>query len=1766
MDRIKRLLTAILCIMIITVMCLPSYAESGNNADAGSSSSDAAGAEAADTDTASDTDADVDTSDPDQTILYIEQSVLHTPDTENIVVAVADPSRQVTDAVLYYTENSGSMKTVSCSRTADQAMLFSLSYETVSEDFAVTLDKCVYNYTSSNNTTISEDEIDFGDDSSQTSFLVTNVAADDPASVSSDPSDALSDNDGTSTTAYTINDDGSFVKADSISDALEKAGADPDTVNQGTENQNKTNDASSASDTENGLLASATTVAEGLAALSTETAAADDTVSAESSNLVVAIDPGHDSTHTGASGNGLKEEELNLKVALACKAELETYAGVTVYMTHSTLNCPYPGTTSGEDNESRIKAAAAAGADVYVALHMNSAGETAHGALIFVQNSNWKPAVAEEGSNLGKRILAEINKLGITTNSWGNGIVARDSTNGSTYPDGSIADYLTVNNDCKEYGIPGIIVEHAFLSNASDAAFLSSDTNLTALGKADAAGIAQQYSLKKKSDPDVSVSNRNDFDGSFHITAENLATGRTVEAHISCGGQSETVTDMTETSYGTYELDDSRDNHDSLSGSYSVAVYYAGSSTKLCSTSFTLYDSSVTFDASYTDGHLDIGAYAAITNPSNDIAQVYFPIWSSEGGQNDLVWCAGKRNGNTWSVSENLESHQSYGEYKIHCYVKLTDGSMIFIGSKSITVTKPSADSISVTNVNRTAGTFDAVVSGIHSALGVDTVYIPVWSKSDQSNIKWYTASAQSDGTYIAHVDLANHDYQIGTYSIHAYLVDKLQMMTFIGATSTKVTLPDCTVSAVQSDTAGEFYKLTASGVIVPGGYDKVYFAVWSEEGGQDDLVWYTGTKSGSAVSYNLDIKAHGSYGDFHVHAYAVCGSTFKFLGSTSLNLPKPSVADVTVANVNSSKGTFDVIISGVQSAHGVSQILVPVWSKSDQSNIKWYAAVKQTNGTYVASVDIRNHDYQVGEYQIHVYLTDNAGIQSNVYMTSYTVSLPKAAVSASADSTDISRYVLSASGVIVPGGYSAAYFAVWSADGGQDDLRWYRASVNSDGTLSYTMNLKDHQSHGDFIVHCYVVSGSTLKLIGSTGFTIERPSIGNVRVVNENDAAGTFDILIFDIVSASGVDKIMVPVWSKDDQSNIHWYEAVKQSDGTYLVHVDLKNHDYQVGTYQIHVYMLDGCEILSNLFMTKTEVSLPDCTVTAKLSDNTEGQYNLTASGVIIPGGYSRAFFAVWSADGGQDDLKWYQAVKNSDGSFTYSMNVKDHKSYGMYNVHAYAVSNGTYKFLGSTTFDSVKPTASGVSVSNVNVSSGTFDITVSGVASPNGIQNVYVPVWSESDQSNIVWYQASKQSDGTYLVHADLKNHDYQLGKYQVHAYVQDDFGIMTFVGNTTAEMNLADCSVKAEAAEAAGAYALSTAAVKIPGGYNNAYFAVWSSKNGQDDIKWYPAVKNSDGTLSCTMNIKNHGDYGTYYVHAYAVSGSTFKFLGAASFDVSSPSIDSVSIENQNAGSGEFDIVIDGIHTSTGIGSVQAAVWSESDQSNIKWYTANRENGGTYTVHFDPSNHGYETGTYHIHVYLWDGLGIASNMKQLNADVASASFHTIMGASSVTAEQLENFYNSYSGISYPSEALGAGGAPTLESFCTMYAEEAQTEGVKVEVAFAQAMLETGYLSYPGDVSIGQFNFAGMGATGNGVAGNSFPDVRTGIRAQIQHLKCYASTEALVNTCVDPRWYDSLRGKAVYIEYLSIPHNPYGTGWAADTNYASKLLSLIEKIKNS
>lgn len=167
--------------------------------------------------------------------------------------------------------------------------------------------------------------------------------------------------------------------------------------------------------------------------------------------------------------------------------------------------------------------------------------------------------------------------------------------------------------------------------------------------------------------------------------------------------------------------------------------------------------------------------------------------------------------------------------------------------------------------------------------------------------------------------------------------------------------------------------------------------------------------------------------------------------------------------------------------------------------------------------------------------------------------------------------------------------------------------------------------------------------------------------------------------------------------------------------------------------------------------------------------------------------------------------------------------------------------------------------------------------------------------------------------------------------------------------------------------------------------------------------------------------------------------------------------------------------------------------------------------------------------------------------------------IMGKAQATAQQMALFCRSKNSAPQLTSC-------SLEQLAEMFIEEGEAEGVRGDVAFAQSLHETGYFKFGGIVLPTQNNYAGIGALNGNATGQaaSFPDPRTGVRAQIQHLKAYASTEALVNECVDPRFSLVARGVAPYVEWLGAADNPQGRGWAVPgAGYGANIVKLLGQI---
>ena len=261
-----------------------------------------------------------------------------------------------------------------------------------------------------------------------------------------------------------------------------------------------------------------------------------------------------------------------------------------------------------------------------------------------------------------------------------------------------------------------------------------------------------------------------------------------------------------------------------------------------------------------------------------------------------------------------------------------------------------------------------------------------------------------------------------------------------------------------------------------------------------------------------------------------------------------------------------------------------------------------------------------------------------------------------------------------------------------------------------------------------------------------------------------------------------------------------------------------------------------------------------------------------------------------------------------------------------------------------------------------------------------------------------------------------------------------------------------------------------------------------------------------------------------------------------------------------------------------GSISSITLGDNNVLNISWNSVANASGyelagavsekGTYTTlqtsgatSFTHSNLVQGT-TYYYKVRAYKDLSNGIRMYgPWSAVKAKAAAHEIMGTSSVTVDQMVSYYNKR--YTFPADIYRDKGADSAEAFFKILKEEAEAEGVRADVLFAQVMLETGGLKFGGDVQPSQCNFGGLGAVGGGAAGETFADVRTGLRAQVQHLKAYASTDGLNNACVDKRFQYVSRGTARYVEWLAIPQNPYGKGWAADADYGTKLLRIMDSL---
>lgn len=343
----------------------------------------------------------------------------------------------------------------------------------------------------------------------------------------------------------------------------------------------------------------------------------------------------------------------------------------------------------------------------------------------------------------------------------------------------------------------------------------------------------------------------------------------------------------------------------------------------------------------------------------------------------------------------------------------------------------------------------------------------------------------------------------------------------------------------------------------------------------------------------------------------------------------------------------FDILVTDVLDPKGITSVKVPVWTvKDDQDDIIWYDATRQGNGDYKVRVNIVEHKGETGTYNAHLYYQESDGRLPRVVAKQ--VTLPEKATGAQTLPAQGSYVFQNTVEVKNEARMSAPIEFVFEKG---YKLDYYDQVLETD----------NHQWLS------YVSYGSIRRYIPIATLTSQK-STGDISV--NNHVNRDFDVVISNVSDANGVSEVKVPIWTvKNDQDDIIWYDGVKQSDGTYKVNVKLSDHRNERGVYNIHLYYVESNGQLQGV--AGTQVTLPEARLSGDLhiSNQSEAGFDVLVTNVSNPGSLKAVKVPVWSTQGGQDDIIWYTATKQADGSYKKRVNVSDHKSnYGEYNIHLY------------------------------------------------------------------------------------------------------------------------------------------------------------------------------------------------------------------------------------------------------------------------------------------------------------------------------------------------------------------------------------------------------------------------------------------------------------------------------------------------------------------
>ena len=610
------------------------------------------------------------------------------------------------------------------------------------------------------------------------------------------------------------------------------------------------------------------------------------------------------------------------------------------------------------------------------------------------------------------------------------------------------------------------------------------------------------------------------------------------------------------------------------------------------------------------------------------------------------------------------------------------------------------------------------------------------------------------------------------------------------------------TINIVNNDTMAGRFDVVISNVKAPNGVQTVSVPIWSESGGQDDLIWYTANRQANGT-YTVNVKASdhkNSTGLYNVHLYYVQNngqltgvggtSTQVFIGKTPEQL-KPK-ASFTIENNNDKSGTFDAVITNITAPLGVKEVLVPSWSlENGQDDLIWHKATKQTDGSYRVTIKASDHKGNKGNYRADAYIVDNSN--NRHYIAEKVVSVdyvrPSGVLTIENNNPVAGTFDAVVNNIVAPTGLKEVLVPSWSLVGGQDDLIWHKATRQADGSYRVTIKATDHKdSTGNYRADAYIVDDFNNRHYISEKVVDVRQSrpTASLTIENNNVSTGSFDAVIRNVVAPTGVKEILVPSWSLENgQDDLVWHKANRQSDGSYRVTIKASDHKNSLGNYRADLYIVDNDN--NRHFVTETVVTVKHDKPTGILSvvnnNKDTGTFDVIIKDVYSPKGVRTVQVPTWSDKDGQDDLRWYEATRQANGDYKVLVKASDHKnSTGKYHIHLYYIQNdGSRIGIGTTTTDvEVRNamTKTQAAIKNVNATNGTYTVAVDQALQGRQIKNIRVAAWSKAHQENLYWYSATPTGMHTEIT-VSANNHGNEAGNYTTHVYVDyKDGGVEGF----------------------------------------------------------------------------------------------------------------------------------------------------------------------------------------------------------------------------------------------------------------------------------------------------------------------------------------------------------------------------------------------------